>query len=92
MLFTIYKEIQTGFGKLLNQYKRKTDKIRNMTIFEKISRIPEISRKLASLLIHQLLVKYNTIESRVSKSVVSVFSELVLEIIPMQYHTCNILC
>ena len=37
MLFTIYKEIQTGFGKRLNQYKQKTDKIRNMTIFEKIS-------------------------------------------------------
>ena len=37
MLFTIYKEIQTGFGNLLNQYKQKTDKIRNMNIFEKIS-------------------------------------------------------
>ena len=34
MLFTIYKEIQIRFGKLLNQYKEKTDKIRNMTIFE----------------------------------------------------------
>ena len=51
MLFTIYKEIQTGFGKLLNQYKLKTDKIRNMTIFEKISGIQEISGKLASLLL-----------------------------------------
>ena len=50
MLFTIYKEIQIGFGKLLNQYKQKTDEIRNMTTFEKISGIPEISRKLASLL------------------------------------------
>ena len=50
MLFTIYKEIQIGFGKLLNQYKQKIDKIRNMTIFEKISGIPEISGKLASLL------------------------------------------
>ena len=49
MLFTIYKEIQIGFGELLNQYKQKTDKIQNMTIFEKISGIPEISRKLASL-------------------------------------------
>ena len=49
MLFTIYMEIQTGFGKFLNQYKQKTDKIRNMTIFEKISGIPEISGKLASL-------------------------------------------
>ena len=42
MLFTIYKEIQIGFGKLLNQYKQKTDKIRNIIIFEKISGIPEI--------------------------------------------------
>ena len=49
MLFTIYKEIQIGFAKLLNQYKQKTDKIQNMTIYEKISRIPEISRKLVSL-------------------------------------------
>ena len=49
MLLTIYKEIEIGFGKLLNQYKKKTDKIRNITIFEKISRVPEISRKLASL-------------------------------------------
>ena len=49
MLFTIYKEIQIGFGKLLNQYKQKTDKIQNMTTFEKISGILEISRKLASL-------------------------------------------
>ena len=49
MLFTIYKEIWIGFAKLLNQYKQKTDKIQNMTIYEKISRIPEISRKLASL-------------------------------------------
>ena len=49
VLFTIHKEIQIGFGKLLSQYKQKTDKTRNMTIFEKISRIPEISRKLASL-------------------------------------------
>ena len=49
MLFTIYKEIQIGFGKPLNQYKQKTDKIRNMTNFEKISGIPEISGKLASL-------------------------------------------
>ena len=48
MLFTIYKEIQIGFGKLLNQYKQKIDKIQNMTIFEKISGILEISRKLAS--------------------------------------------
>ena len=48
MLFPIYKEIQIGFGKLLNQYKQKTDKIRNMTIFEKISEILEISAKLAS--------------------------------------------
>ena len=37
MLFIVYKEIEIGFGKLLNQYKEKTDKIRNMTIFEKIS-------------------------------------------------------
>ena len=51
MLLTIYKEIQIGFGKLLNQYKQKTDKIRNMNIFEKISGISEISRKLASLLV-----------------------------------------
>ena len=29
------KEIQIGFGKLLNQYKQKTDKIQNMNIFEK---------------------------------------------------------
>ena len=43
MLFTIYKKIQIGFGKLLNQYKQKTDKIRNMKIFGKIS------GKLASL-------------------------------------------
>ena len=43
MLFTTYKKIQIGFGKLLNQYKQKTDKIRNMNIFEKIS------GKLASL-------------------------------------------
>ena len=50
MLFTIYKKIQIGFDKLLNQYKQKTDEIRNMTTFEKISGIPEISRKLASLL------------------------------------------
>ena len=42
MLFTIYKEIQIGLGKLLNQYKQKTDKIRNIIIFEKISGIPEI--------------------------------------------------
>ena len=48
-MFTIYKEIQIGFDKLLNQYKKKTDKIWNMTIFEKISGILEISRKLASL-------------------------------------------
>ena len=34
LLFTIYKEIQIGFGKLLNQYKQKIDKIQNMTIFE----------------------------------------------------------
>ena len=26
MLFTVYKEIEIGFGKLLNQYKQKTDK------------------------------------------------------------------
>ena len=44
MLFTIYKEIQIGFGKLLNQYKQKTDKIRNTNIFEKIS------GKLASMI------------------------------------------
>ena len=43
MLFTIYKEIQIGSDKLLNQYKQKTDKIWNMTTFEKIS------GKLASL-------------------------------------------
>ena len=49
MLFTIYKEIQIDFGKLLNQYKQKTDKIQNMTIFEKISETLEISGKLASL-------------------------------------------
>ena len=49
MLFTIHKEIQIGFGKLFNQYQQKTDKIWNITTFEKISRIPEISRKLASL-------------------------------------------
>ena len=49
MLFTIYKEIQLGFDKLLNQYKQKTDEIRNMTIFEKISGIPEIFGKLPSL-------------------------------------------
>ena len=54
MLFTIYKEIQIGFGKLLDQYKQKTDKIRNMTIFEKISGIPEISGKLASLMLELL--------------------------------------
>ena len=35
MLFKIYKEIQIGFGKLLNQNKQKTDKIWNMTIFQK---------------------------------------------------------
>ena len=49
MLFRIYKEIQIGFGKLLNQYKQKTDKIRNMNTIEKISGTPEISGKLASL-------------------------------------------
>ena len=27
MMFTIYKEIQIGFGKLLSQYKQKTDEI-----------------------------------------------------------------
>ena len=48
MLFTIYKEIQIDFGKLLNQYQQKTDKIRNMTFFEKIYRIQEILGKLAS--------------------------------------------
>ena len=49
MLFTIYKEIQISFGKLLNQYKQKSDKIMSMTIFEEISGIPEIFGKLASL-------------------------------------------
>ena len=42
MLFTTYKEIQIGFGKLLNQYKQKTNKIRNMNIFERIFGIPKI--------------------------------------------------
>ena len=42
MLFTTYKEIQIGFGKLLNQYKQKTNKIRNMKIFERIFGIPKI--------------------------------------------------
>ena len=50
MLFTIYKEIQIGFGKPLNQYQQKNDKIQNMTFFEKIYGIQEISGKLASLL------------------------------------------
>ena len=49
MLLTIYKEKQIGFGKLLNQFKEKTNKIQTMTTFEKISEIPEISGKLASL-------------------------------------------
>ena len=35
MLLTIYKEIQIGSGKLLNQYKQETDKIRNMNILKK---------------------------------------------------------
>ena len=48
-LFTVYKDIQISSGKLLNQYKLKTDKIQNKTIFEKISGIPEIFGKLALL-------------------------------------------
>ena len=35
MLFTIYKEIQIGFDKLLNQYKQKTDKIQNRLFLKK---------------------------------------------------------
>ena len=48
-----------------------------------------------SKLIHRLLVNYNTTESKISKSVVSVFSQPrdynldYLEIIPMQCYTCN---
>ena len=49
-------------------------------------------------LIHRLLVKFNTIESRISKSIVSVFSQLVLHgddihaILHLQYiilHLCK---
>ena len=65
MLLTIYKEIQIGSGKLLNQYKQKTDKIRNMNVFEKVSEIPEISRKFTSLhyaeaMQHNLVLKSYT--------------------------------
>ena len=65
MVFTIYNEIWKGYGKLLNQYKQKTDKIRNMNVFGKVSGIPEISRKFTSLhyteaMQHNLVLKSYT--------------------------------
>ena len=59
MLFTVYKEIQIGFGKLHNQYKQKTGKIWNMTIFEKISGILEISGILASLIYTHMIFQWS---------------------------------
>ena len=49
MLFTIYKEIQVGFGNLLNQYKQKTGKIRKTGIVDKIKFVDGFRFMLSSL-------------------------------------------
>ena len=49
MLFTIYREIQVGFGKLLNQYKQKTGKFGILDKIKFIDTFRFMSRSLSSL-------------------------------------------